>query len=108
MVILVSVGHLFVSELGVQYLLDILLTCPNVFVLMQVLELLHNLLMFGNSFTLFIISSHSLTFPFFLDATRKCLSAAFDAETFEKLKTHLWNMPMLQPLLVALETLMDH
>jgi len=86
--IYVPIGHMFVSELGVKYLLDILFTCPNVFVLMQVLELLHNLLLF--------------------DATRKSLSAAFDTETFEKLKAHLWNMPMLQPLLVALETLMDH
>eukprot|EP00026_Physarum_polycephalum_P000300 Phypoly_transcript_00300.p1 GENE.Phypoly_transcript_00300~~Phypoly_transcript_00300.p1 ORF type:complete len:1780 (+),score=292.27 Phypoly_transcript_00300:209-5341(+) len=86
--IYVPVGLLFVSELGIKYLQDILLTCPNVFVLMQVLELLHNLLLF--------------------DATRKCLSTAFDSETFEKLKNHLWTMPMLQPLLVALETLMDH
>lgn len=102
-----SVGHLFVSELGVQYLLDILLTCPNVFVLMQVLELLHNLLMFGNLINLIIILFYSLL-TLALDATRKCLSTAFDAETFDKLKSHLWNMPMLQPLLVALETLMDH
>jgi hypothetical protein len=86
--IYVSVGLLFVSELGIKYLQDILLTCPNVFVLMQVLELLHNLLLF--------------------DATRKSLSAAFDEEIFDKLKTHLYSMPMLQPLLVALETLMDH
>jgi len=86
--IYVPIGHLFVSELGVKYLQDILFTCPNVFVLMQVLELLHNLLLF--------------------DATRKALCTAFDRETFEKLKTHLWNMPMLQPLLIALETLMDH
>ncbi len=49
---LAPVGHLFVSELGVKYLLEILTTCPNVFVLMQVLELLHNLLLFGILFRL--------------------------------------------------------
>lgn len=95
---------MFVSELGVKYLLDILFTCPNIFVLMQVLELLHNLLLFG----MLRITCKNCELTFVADATRNSLSQAFDAETFEKLKAHLVNMPMLLPLLIALETLMDN
>jgi len=80
----VSIAQLFlVSNLGVKYLLDILYSCKNDFVLIHVLELIQNLVTF--------------------DATRKLIGEAITKPIMEKLKSQLWNRTLLQPLLVSLE-----
>jgi len=84
-----SVAQLFVvSNLGVKYLLDILYTCNNDFVLIHALELIQNLLLF--------------------DATRNMVLETITKAGVEKLKAHLWNRALLQSLLVALEMLLGN
>jgi len=85
----VQLSQLFVlSDYGLKYSLEILFSNQNDLVLMQVLELVQNLLLF--------------------DGSRRAVNESFTPTILDSLKKTLCNRPFIQPLVLALESLLDH